>query len=871
MGSMLPSLDGFHDEIMTWNYYEIRSNVEHYRGQKVSLRYNSVADYASIMDPLLFEEVRATILRAREERGIDRRPDSKEHTRQMRIADAKFTKQAARILLTLELANDIPIKSREWVVQGDLVLISGEGPSSPDQRLHTLGIVDKVLSKDLVHEDSKLRWIVRVPGGGTNRGDGVYTSSEDGREKLGYAAVPGSSWSVTKLCSLVTAQREYQALQSVENLPSNLLHTMLKSDPAPDNRLPLHVPKDLEGEMRKEYNESQWRALEAALRGTITLIQGPPGTGKTKTILGLLSVLLNSSGSSHPENSASLRGRFEAISSRGLGVKSLGLKMPQSLLQEGTKSVAEDLRTADKTPVWRATSPWRRPGSTTAVKTKPLDLGARDGGVAVKRVLVCAPSNAAIDEIAIRMLESGLPGGSAERQLLLHPPAVRVGPNVHPRLESISLPYLVEKRLGEAGNGKREPQLGQVARDEARKSVLWEASVVFCTLSSAGTPLFSHIGINFDTVIIDEAAQAIELSTLIPVKYGCQRLIMVGDVAQLPATVLSRVSIDHGYDVSLFHRLQECGFPVWFLRTQYRMHPAISTYPAERFYMNKLVNAEELMCASRESLLEKHPYYSMRCFGPYLFYDMHGSHESESSTTRSWRNTDEAELSLVLYEQLRKQFPQVPPSTVGIITPYKGQVTEIQNRFKKSLERDEFKQLDINSIDGFQGREKDIVIFSCVRARKYHGVGFLADERRMNVALTRARFALWIIGSARTLRTNEHWRKVIENAQQRDCYLKVKKPIEESFKKFVVPGNREAGLKHSDDQTETDRVNSSRKRKDARSVRDSPRKSFRQQREGEDSEGAGAGGGHGQLDETNETANGAEVVAGSAATHDDLD
>eukprot|EP00189_Rhodosorus_marinus_P001936 CAMPEP_0113959820 /NCGR_PEP_ID=MMETSP0011_2-20120614/4361_1 /TAXON_ID=101924 /ORGANISM="Rhodosorus marinus" /LENGTH=858 /DNA_ID=CAMNT_0000971183 /DNA_START=79 /DNA_END=2655 /DNA_ORIENTATION=+ /assembly_acc=CAM_ASM_000156 len=858
---------------MTWNYYEIRSNVEHYRGQKVSLRYDSVADYASIMDPLLFEEVRATILRAREERGIDRRPDSKEHTRQMRIADAKFTKQAARILLTLEFANDPPTKSREWVVQGDLVLISGEGPSSPSQRLHTLGIVDKGLSKDgETSEDSKLRWIVRVPGGGTNRGDGVYTSSEDGREKLGYAAVPGSSWSVTKLCSLVTAQREYQALQSVENLPSNLLHTMLNSAPAPDNRLPLHVPKDLEGEMRKEYNESQWRALEAALRGTITLVQGPPGTGKTKTILGLLSVLLNSKDSPRAENSASLRGRFEATRSRGSGVKSLGLKIPESLLQEGTKSIVEDLRTADeKTPVWRGASPWRRPGSTAALNTKRLDLGARDGGVAVKRVLVCAPSNAAIDEIAIRMIESGLPGGSAERQLLLHPSAVRVGPNVHPRLESISLPYLVEKRLGESVTGKKEPQLGQVARDEARKSVLWEASVVFCTLSSAGTPLFSHIGIDFDTVIIDEAAQAIELSTLIPVKYGCQRLIMVGDVAQLPATVLSRVSIDHGYDVSLFHRLQECGFPVWFLRTQYRMHPAISTYPAERFYMNKLVNAEELMSASWESLLEKHPYYSMRCFGPYLFYDMHGSHESESSTTRSWRNTDEAALSLVLYKELRKQFPQVPPSTVGIITPYKGQVSEIQTRFRKSLEADEFKQLDINSIDGFQGREKDLVIFSCVRARKYHGVGFLADERRMNVALTRARFALWIIGSARTLRTNEHWRKVIENAQQRGCYLKVKKPIEESFMKFVVPGKPEKAVKLSEEKSETDPIGSSKKRKEARTVGDSPRKRSREQRERVDTEGAVEGGGDGRDHETNETANGAEVVDGSAATDDDLD
>ena len=162
-----------------------------------------------------------------------------------------------------------------------------------------------------------------------------------------------------------------------------------------------------------------------------------------------------------------------------------------------------------------------------------------------------------------------------------------------------------------------------VSYDAAKMMVLNEASIVCTTLSCAGYSMFSQLKHGFDTVLIDEAAQAVEVSTLIPLKYACRRLILVGDPSQLPATVFSERALKHRYEQSLFQRLMIGGQRVSMLTTQYRMHPSISRFPAERFYQGAILNAPNL---EQTRACEWH---ALRCCAPYVFYDVTDSTASE--------------------------------------------------------------------------------------------------------------------------------------------------------------------------------------------------------------------------------------------------
>jgi len=112
---------------------------------------------------------------------------------------------------------------------------------------------------------------------------------------------------------------------------------------------------------------------------------------------------------------------------------------------------------------------------------------------------------------------------------------------------------------------------------------------------------------------------------------------------------------------------------------------------------------------------------------------------------------------------------------VGIITPYRQQLQELQRHFKQKLPKEIYDSLELNTVDGFQGREKQIIIISCVRANATKEIGFLADIRRMNVALTRAKYSLWVIGNAASLIRNPHWNAFIEFTKQNNCYIETPK------------------------------------------------------------------------------------------------
>lgn len=401
-----------------------------------------------------------------------------------------------------------------------------------------------------------------------------------------------------------------------------------------------------------------------------------------------------------------------------------------------------------------------------------------------QRVLVCAPSNAAIDEILKRITEKGVYGDDGE---LYRPPVVRLGPNSHPSLKEYTLKEQMDAKI------KARAQVGNTAMSSAaeiKQEILRDASIVCATLSVAGSRDLIDFHGEFDTVVIDEAGQAVELSTIIPLQLGCRRLILVGDPKQLPATVFANSSTFFKYDRSLFERLQESNkHTIHVLAMQYRMHPDISSFPSKFFYDEKLKDGENIM-----SLVGENAWSKMPVFQPVSFFNVPGNEEEHN---KSLRNHDEADFIIKMYGALTALFPQEDWSRkVGVISPYQAQVSLIKNKFKLFFGTDTC-PVDVNTVDGFQGREKDCIFVSTVRGGKGKSIGFVKDKRRMNVSLTRPRLNLWVVGNAKRLQTNLLWKAFVSeqieyhNNNKKGSvgvsrYFKITRPVDNWMHRWLV-------------------------------------------------------------------------------------
>lgn len=321
-------------------------------------------------------------------------------------------------------------------------------------------------------------------------------------------------------------------------------------------------------------------------------------------------------------------------------------------------------------------------------------------------------------------------------------------------------------------------------RRRAQEAVLNDAHVICATLSGSGHDMFQGLSIEFETVIIDEAAQCVEMSALIPLKYGCQKCILVGDPKQLPPTVFSKEAARFQYEQSLFVRMQKNHEKdVHLLDTQYRMHPEISLFPSRTFYDGNLMDGGDM------AGLRKQPWHQSMLLGPYRFFDVQGQHQA-APKGHSLINLAEIDVAMKLYKRLTSDYPDYNfRGKVGIITPYKSQLRELKTRFSATYGNGIVEDIEFNTTDAFQGRESEVIIFSCVRASAAGGIGFLQDIRRMNVGLTRAKSSMWVLGNSQSLVRGEFWRKLIEDAKERKRYTTgdLHKMLNQHSSKFPAP------------------------------------------------------------------------------------
>ncbi|XP_009863205.1 PREDICTED: probable helicase senataxin [Apaloderma vittatum] len=582
------------------------------------------------------------------------------------------------------------------------------------------------------------------------------------------------------LGSLVTVHRTFKGLLLLSRSPL--------AKPIIDPRYQDFCPRDLPvasesavspaARSMNEYNENQKRAIETAYAMVkqhpglpkICLIHGPPGTGKSKTIVGLLS----------------------------------------RVLRENTRN--------EKT-------------AQTSSKIKK------------NRFLVCAPSNAAVDELMKKIIIAFKEKCQNKQEPLGNCgdiKLVRLGAEkaINSEVRGFSLDKQVEHRMKRKPTDydrdlqkkkealdqkldmlsrqrarqrceKRESQMlddeiGRLSKErqqlasqlkevrghsqKVQTDIILESDIICCTLSTSGGVLlestFLRRGVDsFSCVVVDEAGQSCEVETLIPLIHRCNKLVLVGDPRQLPPTVKSVKAQEYGYDQSLMARLHKHleeqvqknvlrSLPVVQLTVQYRMHPDICLFPSNYVYGRTLKTdkaTEENRCSSEWP------------FQPYLIFDVGDGREERDKD--SFSNPQEVKLVLELIKTIKEKRKDLGLRRIGIITPYSAQKKKIQEQLDRVFGRD-MHPGEVDTVDAFQGREKDCVIVTCVRANSTRGsIGFLASLQRLNVTITRARFSLFILGRLETLMENRDWNELIQDAHKRGAIIKTS---EENYRKDAV-------------------------------------------------------------------------------------
>ena len=389
------------------------------------------------------------------------------------------------------------------------------------------------------------------------------------------------------------------------------------------------------------------------------------------------------------------------------------------------------------------------------------------------QVLVCAQSNMAVDWISEKLVDRGIPvlrignptrvndkmlGFTFERRFEAHPD--------YPQLWSIrkALRDLRQHRKrGDSSYHQKAERLKSRATElEVRinNELFGEARVIACTLTGAANRLLQ--GQRYNTLFIDEAAQALEAACWIAIR-RVSRVVLAGDHCQLPPTVKSIAALKAGLGVTLMERIAH-NHPadVSLLKIQYRMNDQIMRFSSDWFYHGEVESAPSV---KHRGILD----YDIPIEWRQATCDDQGTPSAEQFVGENFGRINKTEALLTLdtlqqyFEKIGKQRLLDEHIDVGVISPYRAQVQYLRQLLRK---REFFKSfrhhISVNTVDGFQGQERDIIVISLVRSNDEGQIGFLRDLRRMNVAITRARMKLIILGDPATMTRHPFYRKLYE-------------------------------------------------------------------------------------------------------------
>jgi superfamily I DNA and/or RNA helicase len=393
-------------------------------------------------------------------------------------------------------------------------------------------------------------------------------------------------------------------------------------------------------------------------------------------------------------------------------------------------------------------------------------------------VLVCAPSNAAADLLTERLSDEGLQvlrignisrvedsivKHTLEAQIAAHPESKNIKKVRLEAAETRRQAMRFKRKFGQEDRKERNhlfQQAGELSgwanrlEDLLVENILDAAQVITCTLvGSVHKALGSRF---FKTVVIDEAAQALEPATWIPIGRA-NRVVLAGDPFQLPPTVKSEKARRGGLSVTMIEKCLLRQSRTSLLTVQYRMNEQIMQFSNEWFYQGKLTAAEGV---AEHGLDMDSP-------SPVVFIDTAGTgfEEQFNEKSQSRYNPDEFQLLCEHLLQLLDAHAEKELPTIALISPYKEQVMHMQDAVADDSKLS-LLPIDINTIDSFQGQERDVVYISLVRSNTKSEIGFLNDYRRMNVAMTRARKLLVIVGDSATIGNDAFYQAMMDYCEK---------------------------------------------------------------------------------------------------------
>ena len=421
-------------------------------------------------------------------------------------------------------------------------------------------------------------------------------------------------------------------------------------------------------------------------------------------------------------------------------------------------------------------------GKTTTLVQAILETIRRE-----RRVLVCAPSNTAVDLLTEKLAERGVNvirmGNPSRVSDLLLEHTLDAQVMAHKNYNELrSMRQTAEQYRELAGKqtrqfGWEEREQRRMLKDQARQlfaeadqleryiteDLLEQVQVITCTLVGASNRAIRHL--TYETVFIDEAAQALEPGSWIPItKAG--RVVLAGDHQQLPPTVKSEQAAREGLRETLFEKcIRRQPATARMLTVQYRMHEQIMQFSSEQFYDGQLTAHPTVVHADL-------PAYDLR-FAPDLpveFLDTagFGFQEITIAESRSTANPEEADLLLRRLAQLLEAYDPADHETdlltIGVIAPYRAQLNYLKDAVEENDELAgllQHRMLSVGTVDSFQGQERDIIAISLTRSNANREIGFLSDIRRMNVGMTRARKKLLLVGDSSTLSSNPFFKELL--------------------------------------------------------------------------------------------------------------
>jgi ATP-dependent RNA/DNA helicase IGHMBP2 len=456
-------------------------------------------------------------------------------------------------------------------------------------------------------------------------------------------------------------------------------------------------------------------------------------------------------------------------------------------------------------------------GKTTTLVQAILETTRRE-----RRVLVCAPSNTAVDLLTEKLAERGVSvirlGNPSRVSELLLKHTLDAQVMAHPSHSKMRAMRQTADQLRETASqylrdfGFEERQQRRLLKEEARQlfqqaddlerhiteQVLESVQIITCTLVGASNRNIRQL--SFDSVFIDEAAQALEPGCWIPIAKG-QRVVLAGDHHQLPPTVKSEKAALEGLRETLFEKcIKRQPATARMLTVQYRMHQQIMAFSSERFYGGQLQAHESVRGAGLDAY---HADFAPDLPVEFLDTAGFGFLEITIPESRSTANPEEADLLLqrlaqllrtcgpAVHEQVepeekesgqreheqkrheQKEHEQGAPRqaqlTIGVIAPYRAQINYLKDAIEENEQLNRLVQhrlLSVGTVDSFQGQERDVIAISLTRSNNSGEIGFLADIRRMNVGMTRARRKLLLVGDSSTLSANPFFKDLLAYVQR---------------------------------------------------------------------------------------------------------